>query len=192
MYFFFNTSTLYCVCVFARCKNMVDLRKHMETHSSEPAFHCDVPSCSFTSRAHNTMKIHHRREHEVKEGIFSVILHLHSDMDFNVIHCFVMRPFHNQGNFVARYKCHVCDKCFTRGNSLTVHLHKKHQFKWPSGHPRFRWLSRWQTNQCSNTESEMRWRTDGLFITLSGTRSTTMVSCDCSWFATRAWNSPSS
>lgn len=33
----------------------------------------------------------------------------------------------------------MCDKCFTRGNNLTVHLRKKHQFKWPSGHPRFRY-----------------------------------------------------
>ncbi|XP_042354996.1 histone H4 transcription factor isoform X3 [Plectropomus leopardus] len=89
------------------CKNLVDLRKHLDTHSSEPAFHCDVPGCGFTSRTLITMKIHHKREHE--------------------------------GKFVARYKCHVCDQCFTRGNNLTVHLHKKHQFKWPSGHPRFRY-----------------------------------------------------
>lgn len=90
-----------------RCKNLVDLRKHLDTHSSEPAFHCDVPGCGFTSRTHGTLKIHHKRRHE--------------------------------GNFVARYKCHVCSQCFTRGNNLTVHLHKKHQFKWPSGHPRFRY-----------------------------------------------------
>ncbi|KAG7252109.1 hypothetical protein CRUP_024044, partial [Coryphaenoides rupestris] len=32
-------------------------------------------------------------------------------------------------------------ECFTRGNNLTVHLRKKHQFKWPSGHPRFRYTS---------------------------------------------------
>ncbi|XP_040390201.1 histone H4 transcription factor isoform X2 [Cygnus olor] len=44
-----------------------------------------------------------------------------------------------QGDSEPRYKCHVCDKCFTRGNNLTVHLRKKHQFKWPSGHPRFRY-----------------------------------------------------
>ncbi|XP_068456663.1 histone H4 transcription factor [Clinocottus analis] len=89
------------------CKNLIDLRKHLDTHSSEPAFHCDVLGCDFTSRTLGTMNIHHKREH--------------------------------QGNFVARYKCHVCDQCFTRGNNLTVHLHKKHQFKWPSGHPRFRY-----------------------------------------------------
>lgn len=52
--------------VFARCKNMIDLRKHLDTHSSEPAFRCDVTGCSFTSRALSTMKIHHKRDHEVK------------------------------------------------------------------------------------------------------------------------------
>lgn len=89
------------------CKNQVDLRKHLDSHSSEPAFHCDIPGCGFTSRSLSTIKIHHKREH--------------------------------QGDFIARYKCHVCEQCFTRGNNLTVHLHKKHQFKWPSGHPRFRY-----------------------------------------------------
>ncbi|XP_015238334.1 PREDICTED: histone H4 transcription factor [Cyprinodon variegatus] len=89
------------------CKNQIDLRKHLETHSSDPAYRCDVPGCSFSCRTLSTMKIHHQKEHE--------------------------------GTFVARYKCHVCGQCFTRGNSLTVHLHKKHQFKWPSGHPRFRY-----------------------------------------------------
>nr|XP_060643457.1 histone H4 transcription factor [Anolis sagrei ordinatus]XP_060643458.1 histone H4 transcription factor [Anolis sagrei ordinatus] len=45
----------------------------------------------------------------------------------------------HEGDSEPRYKCHICGKCFTRGNNLTVHLRKKHQFKWPSGHPRFRY-----------------------------------------------------
>ncbi|KAM9788849.1 histone H4 transcription factor [Neosynchiropus ocellatus] len=89
------------------CKNLIDLRKHLDTHSSEPAFHCDVPDCGFTSRTIGTMKVHQRRQHE--------------------------------GHAIARYKCHVCEQSFTRGNNLTVHLQKKHHFKWPSGHPRFRY-----------------------------------------------------
>ncbi|XP_037543487.1 histone H4 transcription factor [Nematolebias whitei] len=89
------------------CKNLIDLRKHLDTHSSDPAFRCDVPGCSFSCRTPSTMKIHQQKEHEK--------------------------------SFTARYKCHVCGQCFTRGDSLTIHLHKKHQFKWPSGHPRFRY-----------------------------------------------------
>lgn len=34
--------------------------------------------------------------------------------------------------------------------------------------------------------------TDGLFVALSGTRSTRTASCGCSWFAMRAWNWQSS
>ncbi|MEQ2191483.1 hypothetical protein XENOCAPTIV_029341, partial [Xenoophorus captivus] len=50
---------------FCSCKNLIDLRKHLDTHSSDPAFRCDVPGCGFTSRTSGTMKIHHQKEHEL-------------------------------------------------------------------------------------------------------------------------------
>lgn len=40
---------------------------------------------------------------------------------------------------VPRYKCHLCDKTFSWCYTLTLHLRKKHQLKWPSGHSRFRY-----------------------------------------------------
>ncbi|NXU21177.1 HINFP factor, partial [Pardalotus punctatus] len=89
------------------CKNVFDLRKHLDTHSKEPAYRCEFEACSFSARTLSSIKLHYRKVHE--------------------------------GDSEPRYKCHVCDKCFTRGNNLTVHLRKKHQFKWPSGHPRFRY-----------------------------------------------------
>lgn len=89
------------------CKNLIDLRKHIDTHSKEPAYRCDFANCSFSARSLCSVKSHYRKVHE--------------------------------GDLEPRYKCHVCDKCFTRGNNLTMHLRKKHQFKWPSGHPRFRY-----------------------------------------------------
>lgn len=52
---------------------MFDLRRHLNTHSSEPGFHCEAPGCTFTSRALATMKIHHEREHEVRGRIFFFI-----------------------------------------------------------------------------------------------------------------------
>ncbi|OXB62410.1 hypothetical protein ASZ78_009476 [Callipepla squamata] len=90
-----------------QCKNLIDLRKHLDTHSKEPAYRCEFEACSFTARSLCSIKLHYRKVHE--------------------------------GDSEPRYKCHVCDKSFTRGNNLTVHLRKKHQFKWPSGHPRFRY-----------------------------------------------------
>uniref|UniRef100_H9G6A9 Histone H4 transcription factor n=1 Tax=Anolis carolinensis TaxID=28377 RepID=H9G6A9_ANOCA len=89
------------------CKNLIDLRKHLDTHSKEPAYRCEFESCSFSARSLCSIKLHYKKVHE--------------------------------GDSEPRYKCHVCGKCFTRGNNLTVHLRKKHQFKWPSGHPRFRY-----------------------------------------------------
>ncbi|XP_053451209.1 histone H4 transcription factor isoform X2 [Nycticebus coucang] len=96
-----------CDCCDYSCKNLIDLQKHLDTHSKEPAYRCDFENCSFSARSLCSIKSHYRKVHE--------------------------------GDSEPRYKCHVCDKCFTRGNNLTVHLRKKHQFKWPSGHPRFRY-----------------------------------------------------
>ncbi|KAK6486264.1 histone H4 mRNAion factor [Huso huso] len=45
----------------------------------------------------------------------------------------------HEGDMVAKYKCHLCDKCFSWCYTLTLHLRKKHQLKWPSGHSRFRY-----------------------------------------------------
>ncbi|KAM9332972.1 uncharacterized protein KZ484_018086 isoform 2-T2 [Pholidichthys leucotaenia] len=50
-----------------RCKNLVDLHKHLDSHSSESAFHCEVPGCGFTAPAACTMKFHHKKEHEERE-----------------------------------------------------------------------------------------------------------------------------
>ncbi|OWF44797.1 histone H4 transcription factor-like [Mizuhopecten yessoensis] len=40
---------------------------------------------------------------------------------------------------VQKYACHVCKSVFSRGSKLTVHLKKRHKFRWPSGHSRFRY-----------------------------------------------------
>lgn len=42
---------------------------------------------------------------------------------------------------VSRYKCHLCEKNFSWCYTLTLHLRKKHQLKWPSGHSRFRYAA---------------------------------------------------
>ncbi|MEQ2286369.1 hypothetical protein AMECASPLE_001846 [Ameca splendens] len=39
----------------------------------------------------------------------------------------------------SKYKCHICDKVFSWCYTLTLHLRKKHELKWPSGHSRFRY-----------------------------------------------------
>lgn len=38
------------------------------------------------------------------------------------------------------YGCHICNNVYSRGFSLTKHLKAKHNYCWPSGHPRFRYI----------------------------------------------------
>ncbi|XP_077597362.1 histone H4 transcription factor [Stigmatopora nigra] len=138
------------------------LRDHMRTHVS----HYKCPLCDMTcpspSALRNHIKFRHSNEKpyscEYCEYSCKTLVDLRKHLETHRIepgyHCDVsgcsftsrtlgtMKIHHqkeHEGNFIARYKCHVCDQCFTRGNNLTVHLHKKHQFKWPSGHPRFRY-----------------------------------------------------
>lgn len=47
------------------CKNLIDLRKHLDTHSKEPAYHCEFETCSFSARSLCSIKLHHRKVHEV-------------------------------------------------------------------------------------------------------------------------------
>lgn len=182
------------------CKNLIDLRKHLDTHSRDPAYRCEFEGCSFTARSLCSIKLHYRKVHEVgREQRGSSAVYSASEAENLEIQCAVQKhvqcsapadqgwrkekscciplsllqshgmsvfsqnllpPSKHMGGYRAlwsvswgihiplsafqgdsepRYKCHVCDKCFTRGNNLTVHLRKKHQFKWPSGHPRFRY-----------------------------------------------------
>lgn len=69
--------------------------------------------------------------------------------------CAVLLLF-QQGNMVSRYKCHLCDKNFSWCYTLTLHLRKKHQLKWPSGHSRFRYLAHnWCTLWEYSTKSKL-------------------------------------
>ncbi|KAH9504255.1 hypothetical protein Btru_064462 [Bulinus truncatus] len=38
-----------------------------------------------------------------------------------------------------QYECHICKKRCVRGTILTTHLMEKHNYKWPSGHSKFRY-----------------------------------------------------
>ncbi|XP_071376755.1 histone H4 transcription factor [Centroberyx affinis] len=138
------------------------LRDHMRTHVN----HYKCPLCDMTCTSPSSLRNHIKFRHS-NEKPYSceyceyscknlVDLRKHLDThssepayrcdfpgcDFSSRTLRTMKIHHkreHEGDFAARYKCHVCDQCFTRGNNLTVHLRKKHQFKWPSGHPRFRY-----------------------------------------------------
>ncbi|XP_010868753.1 histone H4 transcription factor [Esox lucius] len=136
------------------------LRDHMRNHVN----HYKCPLCDMTcpspSSLRNHVKFRHSNEKpyscEYCEYSCKNLIDLRKHLDthsaepaYRCTNCdYTTRSLHSikshykkshEGDFVARYKCHVCEQCFTRGNNLTAHLRKKHQFKWPSGHPRFRY-----------------------------------------------------
>lgn len=51
-------------CPFS-CKNLIGLRKHLDTHSKEPAYRCEFEGCSFSARSLCSIKLHYRKVHEV-------------------------------------------------------------------------------------------------------------------------------
>jgi hypothetical protein len=42
-------------------------------------------------------------------------------------------------SFSSSYMCHVCNKVYCQGSTLSKHLKNSHNFEWPSGHSRFRY-----------------------------------------------------
>ncbi|NXY87244.1 HINFP factor, partial [Alcedo cyanopectus] len=118
------------------CPLPSSLRNHIRfRHSEERPFKCDY--CDYSCK--NLMDLRKHLDTHSKEPAYRCEFQACSFTARSLcsikLHC---RKVH-EGDSEPRYKCHVCDKCFTRGNNLTVHLRKKHQFKWPSGHPRFRY-----------------------------------------------------
>ncbi|XP_048840540.1 histone H4 transcription factor [Brienomyrus brachyistius] len=138
------------------------LRDHMRNHVN----HYKCPLCDMTcpspSSLRNHVKFRHSNEKPYSceyceyscKNLIDLRKHLDTHSSEPAYHCdfadcnYATRSLHSikshykkvhEGDFVPRYKCHVCEQCFTRGNNLTSHLRKKHQFKWPSGHPRFRY-----------------------------------------------------
>ncbi|CAN8199094.1 unnamed protein product [Coccothraustes coccothraustes] len=118
------------------CPLPSSLRNHIRfRHSEERPFKCDY--CDYSCKNLIDLRKHLETHSEVPAyrcEFESCTFSARSLSSIKLHH----RKIH-EGDSEPRYKCHVCDKCFTRGNNLTVHLRKKHQFKWPSGHPRFRY-----------------------------------------------------
>ncbi|XP_073216215.1 histone H4 transcription factor-like isoform X3 [Lepidochelys kempii] len=95
-------------------KNAYDLHKHVETHNDSNAYSCDVEGCVFTSRTSQILRQHYKRAHML----------------------LISTPSFPQNNGNLKYKCHICQKCFSWCYTLTLHLRKAHKL---SCHSRFRY-----------------------------------------------------
>ncbi|XP_069572533.1 histone H4 transcription factor isoform X2 [Brachyistius frenatus] len=118
------------------CPSPSSLRNHIKfRHSNEKPYSCDY--CEYSCK--NLVDLRKHLDTHRSEPAFRCDIPGCGFMSRTISTMKIHNKREHEGNFGARYKCHVCGQCFTRGNNLTVHLHKKHQFKWPSGHPRFRY-----------------------------------------------------
>ncbi|KAI5098779.1 MBD2 (methyl-CpG-binding protein)-interacting zinc finger protein, partial [Silurus meridionalis] len=138
------------------------LRDHVRQHVN----HIKCPLCDMTCTSLSTLKIHIKFRHcderpfpcDFCESSFKnqhdLRKHMETHNEGAAYHCtmegcgYSSRMAHtmkqhfkrvHEGNMVSRYKCHLCDKNFSWCYTLTLHLRKKHQLKWPSGHSRFRY-----------------------------------------------------
>uniref|UniRef100_A0A8C9T7U9 Zgc:112083 n=1 Tax=Scleropages formosus TaxID=113540 RepID=A0A8C9T7U9_SCLFO len=118
------------------CTSLASLKTHIKfRHCDERPFSCDFCESSF------------KNQHDLRK-------HMETHNEGAAFHCSVAgcgyssRMAHtmnqhykrvHEGDMVSKYKCHLCEKSFSWCYTLTLHLRKKHDLKWPSGHSRFRY-----------------------------------------------------
>jgi len=118
------------------CPNPGSLKYHIAyRHSNERPYPCAMCEQSFKS---NNDLIRHEESHLAKSYVCNM---KGCKYTTKTAHCLSrhIRITHAEGG-AKRYTCHICDQTYTRGFGLTKHLKKKHNFSWPSGHPRFRYV----------------------------------------------------
>ena len=139
------------------------LRDHMRSHIN----HYKCPHCDMTKPTPSTLARHVRYKHDEEKpfkcsyceyaGKNQQDLNGHmkvhyEDMEYKCTEAncnykcrasmtlkkHIMKRHQNLS--ANNYACHLCVKRFNRGNNLTKHLMKSHNFTWPSGHSRFRYI----------------------------------------------------
>lgn len=134
------------------------LSDHMRAHINQ--YKCT--ECDMTSPSPSVLAKHYRFRHmdlrpfschickktSVTKGGLKTHLLTHKDKPFRCDQCeFGCKSKVGLGSHVLKvhgierplYECQVCKRIFQRGDSLTRHLIKLHNFHWPSGHSRFRY-----------------------------------------------------
>ncbi|XP_042611897.1 histone H4 transcription factor-like [Cyprinus carpio] len=117
------------------CPSPSSLRNHIKfRHSNEKPYSCDY--CEYSCK--NLIDLRKHLDTHSSEPAYRCDF---ADFDYSTRSLYSIKNHYkrvHEGDDTPRYKCHVCEQCFTRGNNLIAHLRKKHHFKWLSGHPRFR------------------------------------------------------
>ncbi|XP_077578428.1 histone H4 transcription factor [Stigmatopora nigra] len=118
------------------CPTLAALKIHIRfRHCDERPFPCDFCDKSFKNQ--RDLQKHTQVHNEGSLFRCSVEGCSYSCQTFQTMNQHFKRA-HEVGG-ASKYKCHLCDKVFSWCYTLTLHLRKKHELKWPSGHSRFRY-----------------------------------------------------
>ncbi|XP_028938990.1 histone H4 transcription factor-like isoform X2 [Ornithorhynchus anatinus] len=128
-----HVSHVKCALCGLTCCNLSSLKVHIRfRHSNERPFPCDFCDSSFK----NTYDL---RKHIETHNDSSAYCCEVNRCDFSSRTLQTFRQHYrrvHESNGTIKYKCHICQKCFSWSYSLTLHLRKIHQL---SGHSRFRY-----------------------------------------------------
>ncbi|KAJ8257032.1 hypothetical protein COCON_G00191840 [Conger conger] len=118
------------------CTSLASLKTHIKfRHCDERPFPCDFCESSFKNQ-------HDLRKHMETHNEGATFQCTVEGCEYSSRMAHTMNQHYkrvHKGDMVSKYKCHLCDKTFSWCYTLTLHLRKKHQLKWPSGHSRFRY-----------------------------------------------------
>ncbi|XP_059187264.1 histone H4 transcription factor isoform X1 [Centropristis striata] len=118
------------------CTTLAALKIHIRfRHCDERPFPCDF--CDKRFKNNRDLQKHTEVHNE------GTVYHCTVEGCDYSCHTFQTMSYHykrvHEVGGMSKYKCHICDKVFSWCYTLTLHLRKKHELKWPSGHSRFRY-----------------------------------------------------
>lgn len=121
------------------CVDRHDLNMHvLYKHTSEKAFKCEY--CEHASKTRADLNKHVAAKHgDENDSEYQCNECDHVSRDLNNIKRHMLKCHLNAAKFSYMYKCHVCEKLYAQGGTLSMHLKTVHKYQWPSGHSRFRY-----------------------------------------------------
>uniref|UniRef100_A0A8C3T9V2 C2H2-type domain-containing protein n=1 Tax=Chelydra serpentina TaxID=8475 RepID=A0A8C3T9V2_CHESE len=112
------------------CTSVSSLKAHIRfRHCDERPFHCDLCESSFK----NAYDLHKHVETHNDSNAYSCDV---EGCVFTSRTSQILRQHYKRNNGNLKYKCHICQKCFSWCYTLTLHLRKVHKL---SCHSRFRY-----------------------------------------------------
>ncbi|XP_012941329.1 uncharacterized protein LOC101861144 [Aplysia californica] len=119
------------------CPSPSALRDHVRyRHSNQREFSCTL--CDYKAKVAGDLR-KHQQTHDRKN--FVVCQYEDCGATFSQRE-YLLQHYtdeHQPTSGLGPYQCHICNRKFTRGTLLTDHLQADHNYKWPSGHRRFRY-----------------------------------------------------